>query len=121
MPENELLFFVPNRQEWAAPDYDVLSDGRLAAWGGGMFTASKSNGSMKSIQLPAASAVVAKNPWKLSFPPNWGAPAAATFSKLISRPDSPDAGIKYFSGTATYRTTIVVPSSLVGAGRGAQL
>jgi len=40
-----------------------------------------------------------------------------TFDKLISWPDSPDAGIKYFSGTATYRKTLSIPSNLLGSGR----
>jgi hypothetical protein len=56
-------------------------------------------------------------PWTLAFPPNWGAPATVTFDKLISWPDSPDAGIKYFSGTATYRKTLSIPSNLLGSGR----
>lgn len=40
--------------------------------------------------------------WDLSFQPNRGAPATASYDKLISWSDSPDAGIKYFSGTGTY-------------------
>ena len=41
-------------------------------------------------------------PWKVSFPPNWGAPPQVQFDKLISWTDSPDEGVKYFSGTAVY-------------------
>jgi len=43
--------------------------------------------------------------WELSFPPNWGAPAKVTLDKLISWTDHLDSGVKYFSGTATYRKT----------------
>ena len=39
------------------------------------------------------------------LPPGWGAPEKITFDKLISWPDSPEAGVRYFSGTATYKTT----------------
>ncbi|RYE38370.1 MAG: hypothetical protein EOP48_27205 [Sphingobacteriales bacterium] len=41
--------------------------------------------------------------WDLSFPPGWGAPATAKFSKLISWTQSDDPGIKFFSGTGTYK------------------
>jgi hypothetical protein len=54
-------------------------------------------------------------PWTLTFPPNWGAPAKATLDKLISWPDSPDNGIKYFSGTATYTRTLSIPPEMLGA------
>lgn len=44
-------------------------------------------------------------PWDVSFPPKWGAPDKITLDHLISLSDSPDNGVKYFSGTATYTTT----------------
>ncbi len=50
----------------------------------------------------AATAHEITGPWTLRFPPNWGAPATATFNKLASWTESSDKGIKYFSGTATY-------------------
>jgi hypothetical protein len=45
-------------------------------------------------------------PWKVSFQPGRGAPASITLDKLISWPDSTDAGVKYFSGAGTYTQTI---------------
>jgi hypothetical protein len=44
--------------------------------------------------------------WNVSFQKDRGAPASATFDKLVSYTENPDAGIKYFSGTATYTKTI---------------
>jgi hypothetical protein len=44
-------------------------------------------------------------PWKVNFPPNWGAPPSVVFDHLISWTESPDSGIKYFSGTATYQNS----------------
>jgi hypothetical protein len=41
-------------------------------------------------------------PWKLTFPAQLGAPAEAEFPALASWTASSDAGVKYFSGTATY-------------------
>ena len=50
-------------------------------------------------------------PWKMSFPPNWGAPASITLDTLSSWSDNSDAGVKYFSGTATYTNTIDAPAA----------
>jgi alpha-L-rhamnosidase/Glycosyl hydrolases family 2, sugar binding domain len=47
-------------------------------------------------------------PWEVSFPPNLGAPANASFDTLRSWTESADAGVKYFSGTATYTRTVHV-------------
>jgi hypothetical protein len=63
---------------------------------------------------PARTAAVASEtklttvsgPWKLSFPPNWGAPASVQMPALTSWTESADAGVKYFSGTATYTKTV---------------
>ena len=44
-------------------------------------------------------------PWQVSFPPKWGAPEKITLDPLISLSDSTNAGVKYFSGTATYTKT----------------
>lgn len=42
-------------------------------------------------------------PWDVSFPKGLGAPEAASFDKLVSFSDRPEPGIRFFSGTATYR------------------
>ena len=42
-------------------------------------------------------------PWNVEFTKGWGAPEKTTFPELISWTDSPDDGIKYYSGTATYK------------------
>jgi hypothetical protein len=50
-------------------------------------------------------------PWTLSFPAKWGAPASVQMPQLTSWTDSSDAGVKYFSGTATYSKTVQAPAS----------
>ncbi len=50
-------------------------------------------------------------PWRISFPPDWGAPPEVKFDKLISWTESADDGVKYFSGTATYAREIDAPAS----------
>ncbi len=44
-------------------------------------------------------------PWQVRFPPKWGAPAQITLDHLYSLSDSTTAGVKYFSGIATYTKT----------------
>jgi hypothetical protein len=66
-------------------------------------------------ELPPALSV--EGPWQLSFPPKLGAPATATFDHLMSWTESADAGVKYFSGTATYRKTVEIPAGDFGAGK----
>lgn len=56
-------------------------------------------------------------PWTVSFPQGWGAPESVTLDRLISWTEHPDAGVKYFSGTATYQTTFDAPRLLADGGR----
>ncbi|NQT87271.1 hypothetical protein HQ560_10935 [bacterium] len=44
-------------------------------------------------------------PWKVRFAPGWGAPESIVMDKLVAWDTHPHEGIKYFSGTATYRTS----------------
>jgi alpha-L-rhamnosidase len=53
----------------------------------------------------------APGPWKLRFPAKWGAPRSVQMAKLTSWTDSTDAGVKYFSGTATYTKTVHAQAS----------
>jgi hypothetical protein len=45
-------------------------------------------------------------PWNVRFQADRGAPEQVTFDRLASWSTNADAGVKYFSGTATYTTTI---------------
>ena len=55
--------------------------------------------------------------WDLDFPSGGGAPAHVSLPKLISWSEHPDGGVKYFSGTATYRKTFDVPETALGQDR----
>lgn len=50
-------------------------------------------------------------PWRVSFPPALGGPSEAWFETLQSWSENTDAGIRYFSGTASYATTFKVARS----------
>lgn len=49
--------------------------------------------------------------WRLRFPSGWGAPPDVQLDKLISWSQHPDDGVKHFSGTATYSTTLNLPTT----------
>jgi hypothetical protein len=55
--------------------------------------------------------------WELEFPRGLGAPERVTLERLISWTEHPDAGVKYFSGTATYRRRLEVPARMLGKDR----
>jgi alpha-L-rhamnosidase len=55
-------------------------------------------------------------PWKISFPPDLGAPASATFERLTDWKDNSDEGIKYFSGTASYNRSFEASASWLKSG-----
>jgi hypothetical protein len=50
-------------------------------------------------------------PWDVTFPPGLGAPARARFATLASWTTSADSGVKLFSGTASYTTTVRAQAS----------
>jgi len=56
-----------------------------------------------NVSVPSAQEIA--GPWEISFDPNWGGPANVTFTKLEDWSKRPEQGIKYYSGTAVYRTT----------------
>ncbi|ADV83038.1 glycosyl hydrolase [Terriglobus saanensis] len=81
---------------------------KLEPWGT-VFVVFREKSKAMSYTVPAThetELAILDGHWDLSFQPDRGAPATASFESLISWPDSSDAGIKYFSGTGTYSKTI---------------
>ncbi|MDO8589636.1 MAG: glycosyl hydrolase [Armatimonadota bacterium] len=94
----------------------------LTAWQPGSLTLSRASGKKTKVVVPALPPPIAINgPWTITFPPDSGAPDKIETDRLISWPDHSDAGVKYFSGTATYRTTFDVPESALAKSRVALL
>lgn len=50
-----------------------------------------------------------EGPWRVTFQENRGAPAEVSFNTLLPWNEHSDPGIKFFSGTATYYSTIYAP------------
>lgn len=55
------------------------------------------------VGLPESEIVT--GPWKVRFTDGRGAPERAVFERLTSWSEHPDAGIRFYSGTAIYETT----------------
>jgi hypothetical protein len=84
----------------------------------GKYSATTADGRDLQFDFPTLpDAVKITGPWTVKFPTNSGAPAQVVLDNLISWSDSPDAGVKYFSGTATYDCKVQVPSSLLASHR----
>ncbi len=72
-------------------------------------------GRKKGVQVERVreswSAEECPGPWEVTFQPGRGAPDAVLLNKLQDLSLHPDAGIKYFSGIATYRAAFTPPQS----------
>jgi hypothetical protein len=104
--ENKML--VLPVEPTPAFELSAAADGRMEirAWNAGAFEITMSSGKTVAVKTGALPDVVELGgPWRLSFPPDWGAPAQVTLDKLISWTEHPEAGVRYFSGTATYDKT----------------
>ena len=105
--------------EPAAP-VELHSDGRMLniiAWQPGQYELAHASGKKKAVSvgsLPAPLEI--EGPWTVSFPPNSGAPAKISLSRLTSWSDDADDGVKYFSGTATYREAFNVTKNMFAKG-----
>ncbi len=50
-------------------------------------------------------------PWNVSFDPKWGGPKSVVFEQLEDWTKRSEAGIRFYSGTATYRKTFDLPET----------
>ena len=84
-----------------------------------VFVIFKDKASKTSVTLAAPTEkqlMAVDGSWKVDFQKDRGAPATATFDKLASFTENTDAGIKYFSGTATYTKTITAGANWFAKG-----
>ncbi len=87
----------------------------LRAWESGTYSLKTSADKLLAIEIPEVTKpVTVDGPWEVKFPPNWGAPESVVLEQLTSWSENDGEGIKYFSGTATYRKEIDAPPNLFG-------
>ncbi|MDO8539996.1 MAG: glycosyl hydrolase [Opitutaceae bacterium] len=95
------------------------TDGLLVREGTpGRYTAQTAGGKSVSWTIAAPRTVARLDgPWEIAFPPGKQAPVCVVLPKLISWAESAVDGVKYFSGTATYKITFEVPAPMPVGGR----
>ena len=72
---------------------------------------------LKAEIPPLPSPISIPGPWELEFPKNLGAPDHVSLDRLISWTEHSNPGVKYFSGTATYRKRFTLPEGMRGPDR----
>lgn len=63
-----------------------------------------SDGTSRTMSAIVETPTTLPGPWQVEFPPERGAPSRITLQELASWTTHTNSGVKYFSGTATYRT-----------------
>jgi len=87
-------------------DPPMLDLVRGEIWQSGTYVFKTADSRSREIKCDSLSAPLEiAGPWEVSFDPKWGGPSKVTFEKLHDWCKRPEEGIKYYSGTATYRTT----------------
>ncbi|HEU5340814.1 glycosyl hydrolase [Edaphobacter sp.] len=87
----------------------------------GGYEVSFADGTSTRVSAHAVANTAVSGPWTLSFPPGWGAPSHVNVERLASWTESSDPGVRYFSGTATYRTTVHLTAAQLAGYHGLDL
>ena len=82
-------------------------------WDAGRYELKAANGMTAVVEVKGVPAIDITGPWEMSFPANRGAPDHLALDKLMSWSDHPDPGVRYYSGTATYRKIIQLPPDVL--------
>ncbi|GMV25169.1 MAG: hypothetical protein AMXMBFR58_12000 [Phycisphaerae bacterium] len=86
----------------------------LRAAKGGTYSVKMAKGEPRDIAIESVpDPLPVTGPWTVTFQPGRGAPAGATFDRLLSWTDHGEPGIRYFSGTAEYTATFEIPPKLI--------
>jgi hypothetical protein len=109
----------------AAGDWTLASDSQghavISATTNVSGTAVFASGKRTAFDLKPAVAIPVTGTWSVELAPAVGSKKQIELPELKSLSESDDAAVKYFSGTATYRTTINVDKALLGAGKRVEL
>ena len=100
-------FRVPASPPIQPPEWEWRGD-EVLAWKPLTAKVRSSDGTERTVTANPPDAMVVTGAWDVSFPQGWDAPAQAVFPELVPWNESRDWGIKYFSGTATYRKSVKI-------------
>lgn len=85
-------------------------DGKIVFVRPGEYTLRTSSGECRRVTAAPAQVIAVSAPWHVSFDPAWGGPAQIRFDRLMAWNTHKDPGIRYYSGTAGYENTFVLPA-----------
>ncbi|HEV2211181.1 MAG TPA: glycosyl hydrolase [Verrucomicrobiae bacterium] len=95
---------------------DPAGRARAVAFAAGTYQVRWNSGQRRTLSIPALPAAeTVSGPWQVQFEPGRGAPSEITMPALADWSKSELEGVKYFSGSATYRKTFD-PAGLRGEG-----
>lgn len=84
-------------------------------WENGRYALQDNSGQSSALNVSGLTdPMEVTGPWRVTFPPDLGAPDEITLNHLMSLKEHPQDGVKYFSGTATYTNRFTVPSGAMG-------
>ncbi|MBN1181656.1 MAG: hypothetical protein JXB49_05160 [Bacteroidales bacterium] len=84
------------------------NSGKLQFFADGAYKLKSADGSEKSLNITGTNVLPLNNEWTVTFPSASGAPEKITMKEIIPLQKSDIAGVKYFSGTATYTTDFTI-------------
>ena len=113
LDENTQLVIPHNSESPVLPPNAEWRDGRLYAWQPLSARITDAEGCVKELKVDPRPAKLVEGAWEVCFPHGFlpnplakGAEEKVEFPALESWPDHPVKGVRYFSGTATYRKTL---------------
>ena len=108
LPEGETLEIPQSGATVAEPPDWEWRDGRLLAWQPLSAELKAADGTLEKVKAEPPAAELVTGAWEVRFPAGWDAPDCVTFPALKSWTAMSVEGVRYFSGTATYRKKLSV-------------
>jgi hypothetical protein len=115
-----IAFSTSARPEHRTPEIHCDASGKLTlkVWQNGDYDVKLGSGQLRRVTINGLPAVQdVSGAWDVHFQSGRGAPAELHLDKLLSLGDHPDAGVKYFSGIATYSKSINIAPANLKTGR----
>lgn len=119
--ENATLVLVdtqgPDTPRWYSVALSPTAGAELLAFRGGAYQVAGANGVVSTLAVKDVPAPIeVRGPWSVKFQRGRGVPDSLKLESPASWTASPNADVKYFSGTAEYETKFEVPAGAVGPG-----
>ena len=81
-------------------------------WQSGRYVLTKADGTTQRREVTLPTGQELTGPWSLQFDPQWGGPARITFDRLDDWSKRPEPGIRFYSGTVSYRKSFTLAAAV---------